>query len=48
MKVRELYSGCRHWRKVAPSVPHDLGDPAEEPWVKVGLVHWRSEIKSEN
>ena len=34
-EVRELYGGCRHWRKAAPSVPHDLGDPAEEPWVKV-------------
>ena len=34
-EVRELYGGTKHWRKVAPSVPHDLGDPAEEPWVKV-------------
>ena len=34
-EVQELYGGRRHPRKAAPSVPHDLGDPAEEPWVKV-------------
>ena len=45
--VTELYSGARHWRKVSPSVPHDLGDPAEEPWVKVNsynihnVTEWR-------
>ena len=36
---REIVStfgeGKNHMRKAANSVPHDLGDPEEEPWVKV-------------
>jgi len=32
---KELYSGRDVQRKVKNSVPHDLGDPEEEPWLKV-------------
>jgi len=30
-----LYNGQTANRKVLKSVPHDLGDPEEEPWIKV-------------
>ena len=46
-RVTELYGGATNWRKVGRSVPHDLGDPAEEPWVKVNsynihdVTEWR-------
>ena len=31
-QVTELYGGRVHARKPAGAVPHDLGDPCEEPW----------------
>ncbi len=34
-RVVELYSGKQVGRKVINTVPHDLGDPEEEPWIKV-------------
>ncbi len=34
-RVVELYSGKQVARKVINTVPHDLGDPEEEPWIKV-------------
>ena len=46
-RVTELYGGATHCRKVSVSVPHDLGDPVEEPWVKVNsynihdVTKWR-------
>ncbi len=33
----ELYSGKKVARKVINTVPHDLGDPEEEPWIKVSI-----------
>ncbi len=33
----ELYSGMQVARKVINTVPHDLGDPEEEPWIKVSI-----------
>ena len=48
--VTELYGGKRNFRKVAFAVPHDLGDPEEEPWVKVNsyTIHDVSEWKDLN
>ena len=48
--VTELYGGNRHLRKVAHSVPHDLGDPDEEPWIKVNsyTIHNVTEWKDLN
>ena len=48
--VTELYSGKRHQRKVEKAVPHDLGDPEEEAWVKVNSynIHDVSEWKDLN
>ena len=48
--VVELYSGKRHMRKVSNSVPHDLGDPEEEPWIKVNSynIHNVTEWKDLN
>ena len=48
--VTELYGGNRHMRKVLHSVPHDLGDPEEEPWVKVNSynIHNVTEWKDLN
>lgn len=48
--VTELYGGKRNLRKVAFAVPHDLGDPEEEPWVKVNsyTIHDVSEWKDLN
>ena len=48
--VTELYGGKRNLRKVAFAVPHDLGDPDEEPWVKVNsyTIHDVSEWKDLN
>jgi hypothetical protein len=36
-RVVELYSGKQVGRKVINTVPHDLGDPEEEPWIKVSI-----------
>jgi non-lysosomal glucosylceramidase len=36
--MRELYSGHSVPRKVVNTVPHDLGDPEEEPWIKVIFI----------
>merc|ERR1719244_629041 len=33
--VTELYGGKVCQRKVLNSVPHDLGDPEDEPWLRV-------------
>jgi hypothetical protein len=38
-RVVELYSGKQVARKVINTVPHDLGDPEEEPWIKVFICH---------
>jgi len=48
--MTELYGGKRNFRKVANAVPHDLGDPEEEPWVKVNsyTIHDVSEWKDLN
>ena len=48
--VLELYGGKRHQRKLCNSVPHDLGDPDEEPWVKVNSynIHDVTEWKDLN
>jgi len=45
--VTELYGGKRHCRKLGGTVPHDLGDPEDEPWVRVNsynihdVAEWR-------
>jgi hypothetical protein len=36
-RVAELYSGKQVGRKMINTVPHDLGDPEEEPWIKVSI-----------
>ncbi|PIK61130.1 putative non-lysosomal glucosylceramidase-like [Apostichopus japonicus] len=43
----DLSEGNRAQRKYIGSIPHDIGDPEEEPWVKVNsyllhdTTHWR-------
>ncbi|XP_023331930.1 non-lysosomal glucosylceramidase-like isoform X2 [Eurytemora carolleeae] len=47
---KELYGGKITPRKIKDSVPHDLGDPEEEPWLKVNSynIHDVSEWRDLN
>ncbi|XP_070541626.1 non-lysosomal glucosylceramidase-like, partial [Ptychodera flava] len=48
--LQESYGGKQMKRKVANVVPHDIGDPEDEPWVRVNgyLLHDTSDWKDLN
>ena len=43
-RVKDLYTGKKSALSPANSVPHDLGDPEDEPIVKVNAYRYRKGI----